>query len=141
MQINSNMIQRIQSVYLFVVILSNILAAIFLGNKLDKMASFIEAFKLEYVIFFVLITLLSLWGLLTFKKRGFQLKVGRLNLFLNFVALGFLTYWLLILPGEIDFSKKGIGLIIPIISIVFIVLAQKAIKRDDELVKSADRFR
>ena len=135
------MIQRIQSVYLFVVILSNILAAVFLGDELDKIASFIEAFELEYVIYFVLITLLSLWGLLTFKKRGFQLKVGRLNLFLNFVALGFLTYWLLILPGEIDFSKKGIGLIIPVISIVFIVLAQKAIKRDDELVKSADRFR
>jgi hypothetical protein len=67
--------------------------------------------------------------------------VGRINFVLNFVALGFLAYWLLILPGEIEFSEKGIGLVIPVISIVFIVLAQKAIKKDDELVKSANRFR
>ncbi len=135
------MIQRIQSVYLFLVILSNAIAAFTMGELLNKVASFIENFEIEYVIYFVLIAVLSLWSLITFKKRSFQLKIGRLNLFLNFVALGFLTYWLLILPGEINFSEKGIGLVTPVISIVFIVLAQKAIKRDDELVKSADRFR
>ncbi|RRO25164.1 DUF4293 domain-containing protein [Flavobacteriaceae bacterium 14752] len=135
------MIQRIQSVYLFLVILANVIATFTLGELLNKVASFIENFEIEYVIYFLLVAVLSLWSLITFKKRKFQLKIGRLNLFVNFVALGFLTYWLLILPGEINFSEKGIGLVIPVISIVFIVLAQKAIKRDDELVKSADRFR
>jgi hypothetical protein len=135
------MIQRIQSVYLFLVILSNTIATFVFGVQLDKVASFIKDFNFEYVSYFVLVIVLSLWGLLTFKKRKLQLKIGRFNLFLNFVALGFLIYWLLILPGEINYSEKGIGLIIPVISIVFIFLAQKAIKRDDELVKSADRFR
>jgi len=135
------MIQRIQSVYLFLVILVNLIAAFFLGESLDKSASFIENISVEYLAYFILISGLTLWTLLAFKNRGMQLKLGQFNLFLNFVALGFLIYWLLILPGEINFSEKGIGFIIPAISIVFILLAQKAIKRDDELVKSADRFR
>ena len=136
-----NMIQRIQSVYLFLVILVNSLATFFFADALDKTANLINEISFEYHIYFLIIVVLSLWGLLTFKNRSFQLKTGRINLVLNFVALGFLAYWLLILPGEINFSEKGIELVIPVISIVFIILAQKAIKRDDELVKSADRFR
>ena len=135
------MIQRIQSVYLFLVILINVLAVLFLANTLDKTADLVFEIGYEYHIYFLIISILSLWSLFAFKKRSFQLKTGRINLILNFVALGFFIYWLLILPGEINFSKKGIGLIIPVISIVFIFLAQKAIKRDDDLVKSADRFR
>jgi hypothetical protein len=135
------MIQRIQSVYLFIVILSNLLAIFFLAGYLDDILNLIVEYGFEYHLYFGIISVLSILGLLLYKNRNSQMKVGVMNLLLNFVALGFLVYWLLTLPGEIEFSKKGIGLIMPIISIVFIVLAQKAIKRDDELVKSADRFR
>jgi hypothetical protein len=135
------MIQRVQSIYLFLVSLVNILAAIFVATILENQADALASFDFEYQIYFAIITVLAIWAVFSFKKRGFQMQLGRLNFILNFVALGFLVYWLLILPGEIEFSKKGIGLVIPVISIVFIVLAQKAIKRDDELVKSADRFR
>lgn len=135
------MIQRIQSVYLFIVILLNILAVFFFAESLNKTADVIDKISFEYHMFFLTICVMSFWAILVFKNRSFQLKIGHVNLFLNFVALGFLTYWLLILPGEISFSEKGIELVIPVISIVFIFLAQKAIKRDDELVKSADRFR
>ncbi len=135
------MIQRIQSIYLFFVVLTNAIAVFFAADTLNKSADFITEFGFEYHIYFVIICVLSLWSLFAFKNRSLQLKTGRTNIVLNFVALGFLTYWLLILPGEINFSEKGIELIIPVISIVFIFLAQKAIKRDDELVKSADRFR
>jgi len=135
------MIQRIQSIYLFLVTLINAISAIFVANVLENQADVLALFDFEYHIYFVLICLLTIWAILSFKKRGFQMKLGLFNFILNFVALGFLIYWLLILPGEINFSEKGIWLGIPVISIVFIVLAQKAIKRDDELVKSADRFR
>jgi hypothetical protein len=40
-----------------------------------------------------------------------------------------------------DISEKGIGMLLPIISIVFIALANKAIKKDEDLVKSVDRLR
>lgn len=135
------MIQRIQSIYLFLVSLVNILAIFFVANILENKADALVFFDFEYQVYFVIITLITIWAIISFKRRGFQILLGRFNFILNFVALGFLIYWLLILPGEIEFSEKGIGLIIPVISIVFIVLAQKAIKRDDELVKSADRFR
>ena len=135
------MIQRIQSVYLILVIICNVLAALLLAGYLENVADIITEFNLEYHIYFAVVSVLALWALFTFKTRSLQMKLGVFNLILNFVALGFLIYWLLILPGEIDISEKGIGFVLPVISIVFIVLAQKAIKRDDELVKSADRFR
>jgi hypothetical protein len=43
--------------------------------------------------------------------------------------------------GEAAVSEKGIGMFIPIASIVFLVLANKAIKKDEDLVKSVDRLR
>jgi len=45
------------------------------------------------------------------------------------------------LSGEMQVSEKGIGLLIPIFTIVFVALANKAIKKDEELVKSVDRLR
>jgi hypothetical protein len=60
---------------------------------------------------------------------------------LNFVLVGVFAYWTLSLPGEMDISEKGIGMLLPIISIVFIALANKAIKKDEDLVKSVDRLR
>jgi len=38
-------------------------------------------------------------------------------------------------------SEKGIGMFLPIVSIVLLVLANKAIKKDEDLVKSVDRLR
>jgi hypothetical protein len=45
------------------------------------------------------------------------------------------------MSGETAVSEKGIGMFIPILSIVLIVLANKAIRKDEQLVKSADRLR
>jgi phosphatidylserine synthase len=42
---------------------------------------------------------------------------------------------------EIDTHNWGIGLLLSSFSIVFIILAFKAIQRDEKLVKSADRLR
>ena len=44
-------------------------------------------------------------------------------------------------PGENDISEKGVGMFIPILSIVLLALANKAIKKDEDLVKSVDRLR
>ncbi|HAE71723.1 MAG TPA: DUF4293 domain-containing protein, partial [Flavobacteriaceae bacterium] len=45
------------------------------------------------------------------------------------------------LSGESFLSEKGIGMFVPIISIVFLSVANKAIKKDEDLVKSVDRLR
>ena len=76
-----------------------------------------------------------------FKNRKLQFVLGRINIILNFFLLGVFVYWSLSLPGEMNISEKGIGMFLPIISIVFLVLANKAIKKDEDLVKSVDRLR
>ena len=43
-------------------------------------------------------------------------------------------------PEEL-LSMKGIGVLFPAISIVLLAMANKAIKRDEDLVKSVDRIR
>ena len=38
-------------------------------------------------------------------------------------------------------KSKGIGMLIPVFSIVFLVLANRAIQKDEALVKSVNRLR
>jgi succinate-acetate transporter protein len=80
-------------------------------------------------------------SIFSYKNRKSQFVLGRLNIILNFILLGVFVYQSLNLSGETLVSEKGIGLILPIFSIVFLVLANKAIKKDEDLVKSVDRLR
>lgn len=84
---------------------------------------------------------LAIISILSFKKRQLQFVLNRLNIISNFILLGVFVYRSLTLSGETLVSEKGIGVLLPIISIVFLVLANKAIKRDEDLVKSVDRLR
>ncbi len=76
-----------------------------------------------------------------FTNRKLQFVLGRLNIILNLILLGFFVYQSLNVSGETVVSEKGIGMFLPIISIVLLVLANKAIKKDEDLVKSVDRLR
>ncbi len=144
------MIQRIQSVYL---LMATLLSAglIFLvdlwktveGTQFFAMDSFASGNKLLMsmsALFFVsaLITFIAIFQ---FKKRQLQFVLGRLSILINFILLGILVYFTQNLSGEMNVSEKGIGLLIPVFTIVLVVLANKAIKKDEELVKSVDRLR
>lgn len=95
-----------------------------------------------YVILFGLSNTLSLLSIISHKKRQQQFVMGRLNIILNLILLGLFVYRTLNLPGgTATVSEKGIGMFLPIFSIVFLVLANKAIKKDEDLVKSVDRLR
>lgn len=86
-------------------------------------------------------TALSLLGLSSYKKRQQQFVVGLFNIALNVILLGLLVFYSIILPGENDVSEKGIGLLLPLVSIVFLLLANRAVKKDEKLVKSSNRIR
>jgi hypothetical protein len=136
------MIQRIQSLHLVVAIISSGILSFFL--PLWTTSENVEIFALSQPIaisLFLLSVLISLITLFSFKNRKRQFVLGRINIILNFVLVGVFAYWTLSLPGEMDISEKGIGMLLPIISIVFIALANKAIKKDEDLVKSVDRLR
>ena len=96
--------------------------------------------KVMSVLFFVS-AFLTFFTIFQFKKRQLQFVLGRLSILINFILLGILVYFTQNLSGEITVSEKGIGLLIPIITIVLVALANKAIKKDEELVKSVDRLR
>ena len=98
--------------------------------------------SMVYVTFFGLSMTMSLLSILSFKKRQNQFVINRLNIIFNLILLGLFVYRSLNLSGEtVLVSEKGIGMFLPIITIVMLVLANKAIKKDEDLVKSVDRLR
>jgi hypothetical protein len=76
-----------------------------------------------------------------FKNRQLQFVLGRINILTNLILLGLLVYQSLNLSGETLVSEKGIGSALPIVAIILQVMANKAIKKDEDLVKSVDRLR
>ncbi len=136
------MIQRIQSVYLFLVfITAGILSLMFPLWKNTQGNDFFAGQNTWYVLLFGLSAALSIIALLSYKKRQSQFVYNRLNMIFNFILLGLFVYQSLNLSGEASVSEKGIGMFLPIVSIILLALANKAIKKDEDLVKSADRIR
>ena len=135
------MLQRIQTLYLLMAaICSGILSSSTYLIILDGVVVGITD-SLVYLLLFLGSALLSVISIFLYKSRQTQFVLGRLNIILNFILLGLFVYRLLSLPGEPANSEKGIGLLLPVFSIVLLVLANKAIKKDELLVKSVDRLR
>ena len=137
------MIQRIQTVYLLLAFVVTGVLPFFI--PLWTMANGKDFFFMQnqaYVVILGLSTTLSLLGILSYKKRQNQFVINRLNIILNLILLGLFIYHSLNLSGgTAAVSEKGIGMFLPIVAIVLLVLANKAIKKDEDLVKSVDRLR
>ena len=142
------MIQRIQSIYFAIVFtLSAILPLVFkLWDDSKK-----EVYALELLselsilaklvpVFFLISASLAIVSIFKYKKRQLQFVLGRIIILINLFLLGILIYLSLNIPGEAS-SEKGIGMFTPVVAILFAVLANKAIKKDEDLVKSVDRLR
>jgi uncharacterized membrane protein len=144
------MIQRIQTLYLLA-------AAIFSGgltfvfslwsNKASKAIMALDLLNDQSILIktiflaFLASALLAIVAIFQFKKRQLQFVINRVNMLINFYLLGVLIYVSLTISGEAAVSEKGIGMFIPIIVIVLLAMANKAIKKDEDLVKSVDRLR
>lgn len=136
------MIQRIQSVYLgLAFVVAGVLSLIFPLWKDFKGMDYFVGHNTAYTLLFGLSAALSVIAIFSYKKRQTQVVYNRLNMILNFILLGLFVYQSLNLSGETLVSEKGIGMFLPIVSIILSALANKAIKKDEDLVKSADRIR
>ena len=136
------MLQRIQTIYLLISAgISGGLIFVFHLWTIINEAEFYAKDEMLYFGLFLGSTALALIAIFMYKNRQTQFVLGRLNIILNFILLGLFVYRSLNLSGETDVSEKGIGMLLPIFSIVFLVLANKAIKKDEDLVKSVDRLR
>ena len=143
------MIQRIQSIYLLLsgIISGGIIFLVKIWTTIKKQFFLKDLFSSEIVLvkivpfIFLLSALLSVITIFLFKNRQLQFVLCRLNILINLILLGLLVYLSLSLPGETAVSEKGIGMFLPILVILVLVLANKAIKKDEDLVKSVDRLR
>lgn len=137
------MIQRIQTLYLLIAfIVTGLLPFVFPLWTLANGNDFLFMQNQLYVILFGLSTTMSLLSIISYKNRQHQFVIGRLNIILNLILLGLFVYHSLNLSGETPaVSEKGIGMLLPILAIVLLGFANKAIKKDEDLVKSVDRLR
>ena len=144
------MLQRIQTIYLLIAILLAgpvaFLVPFWAGSEdeLVFLNTLLQTEELSLMVIpaaFIVSAIIAVLTLLSYKNRTKQIIYNRLNIVINFLLLGIIVYGLLSLPGENQFSEKGIGVFIPIAVIVFLALANKAILRDEKLVKSVDRLR
>ena len=153
------MIQRIQSIYLFLVAILNSLLFILplnemvSGSHILRLSIFglsditdhgniliVDLFPLLVIVSVSI--LLSLVGIFLFKNRKIQM---RLSMYTSILGLGttFLTFFYAYQITSTNSTELGfsVGLLLPIISSIFAFLAFRAIKRDDKLIKSVDRIR
>ncbi|OYQ41496.1 MULTISPECIES: DUF4293 domain-containing protein [Flavobacterium] len=135
------MLQRIQTVYLIIAFLLSAVVSFLSPMYVDNGSDIFAFSKIEFSMLFGLSAMLSVVSLLSYKNRKQQFVLGRLNILIHVILLGVLVYRLLNLSGGPLGSVKGIGSFLPIVSIVCLALANKAIKRDEDLVKSVDRIR
>ncbi len=134
------MIQRIQSIYLFIAALlsAGVIFAVPLFQVPEQ-----PIYVLQFPVFFamfLLSALVSLYSIFRYKNRQQQVVSGRINVILNFVLFGLILYHYF---GSMDTetSHLAFGSFIPILAVVFITLANRAIMRDEALVRAADRLR
>lgn len=143
------MIQRIQSIYL-------LLAGVFSGGLTFAFSLWTNTKGVQYIIdlfsgasilekmipvLFLGSALLSIVTIFMYANRKLQFVLVRINILINLLLLGLLVYVSQTLSGETLVSEKGIGMFIPVVVVLLLFLANKAIKKDEDLVKSVDRLR
>lgn len=140
------MIQRLQSLWLLLASLCAFMTLklpFFSGNILVNNAKVFSQFTaMSYMLLMILTVIVAAGSLVTiflYKNRGLQWKVALvlfvfaiLNIIMFYVATG--AY----IPGEWTYNLTSvIAIAIPI----FLLMASRAIFKDEKLVKSVDRLR
>ena len=147
------MIQRIQSVFLLIVV---ILAALLLALPVYVFPDIktvttgaevvVKSYGVKANVLLSIITgaigMLSLIAILLYKNRNLQLRICKLNMLLLCTLTGLLFFPADTMGTSLDQRVSyQYGAYLPLIQLIFTFLASRAIKKDEELVRSADRIR
>jgi Domain of unknown function (DUF4293) len=154
------MVQRVQTLFLLaVLVLSGIMLIsplsnmILLNGEVQKWFSigikninqdntFVK-YTIPHFVLVVIITLISLYTILSYNKRQLQLKLCVYNILLSLLLIGLTAYYYFVIKNRFNWDSNSFSLVIifPIINIVLTFQAFRAIGRDDQLIKSYDRLR
>lgn len=88
--------------------------------------------------------LASLIGIFLYSNRGLQSRVGYFSI-ISAILLPLVAVLLIYNEGTVttkaDLIKDGFGIYLPIVALVFGILAVRNISKDEKLVQSMDRLR
>ncbi len=131
------MIQRIQSFYLLIVTLISILSY-FLFPKLNFTLNDLSIMNYYVIPYLCLVFFVSFFNIFLFKNRKLQLILNKIHLLIHLLILVVFFYCFYI--KKINYSDFQ-WILTPILSGIFLLLANKGIKSDEDLIRSIDRLR
>ncbi len=134
------MIQRIQSVYLLLAVITSGCVIFFLPLFVFTDSNYMILDDAIFTGTTVLSTLISFYSIFRFKNRRQQLVSGRINIIINFIFFGFLLYMYFGVLAKEE-ASLGLGSFMPLVVVVLITLANRGIMKDEMLVRAADRLR
>lgn len=162
------MIQRIQTLYLVVVLALSVASfcfplAVFETDKYDASEYNLipEAVSAETTslpqgsiawnaIFFPIASgILALVAIFLYKNRPLQMKITAFGFLLSTIYVGLLLLWIIsaqetaLAQQSIQVTKTiyGVSTYLPMAQVLFFILAQRAIKKDEKMVRDSERIR
>ncbi len=156
------MIQRIQSVYLFVASLALGLMFVFpisrfygdlhtlelslleLKNLVPTSADIVNPyFTYPLAISVIIISAVAFISIFFYKKRRRQILFIQIDIFLNILLIfGVFFVYTRLIQNQVSVDEVyDIASYLPLISLVALILAYRGVKKDEMLVRSADRLR
>lgn len=89
----------------------------------------------------IIIAILSFVNIFLFRNRAFQKRICSLIV----ILIAALYFWIFRtareIPGGLEGTSYGAGAFLPLVAILFCFLAIRGIKKDEQLIRSADRLR
>lgn len=156
------MIQRIQTLFLILSIILNIIAFFFpfvtfiseynyyelsvlhLENLTPNTESIFSGMITYPIIGLLIFSIaLSIFTILKYKNRKQQMKFNKLNIFVLIILIaGILFGYTNYIEKEIEaVSTFEMGAYFPLASLLFLLLANRFIIKDEKIIRSADRLR
>lgn len=152
------MIQRIQTIYLVLatLILGLTFAFPFAIYTIEQGDVVFDAYGVSenvgeintffpYYITIALSMGLALFSLLQYKKRKVQITVGRFVYLLLAVTIAFVFIDFYSLSGKLGVESVmiscGVGMFLPVAALPVMFMANRNIRKDEDLIKSLDRLR
>lgn len=142
------MLQRIQTVYLALA-LAAVVVSFFLPWVSYTVGEEVSSFRSgsNFLVIRVLIGVsvgFILWGISMFKERSRQMRIVGWSMWasvLIFIGFGVIHFLNIQSMGEGLEMNYGFAPALPLVAAILLWMARKAIKKDDDLVKSVDRLR
>ena len=130
------MIQRIQTVFLFLISITSVLGLFFFPPiDFPDLGLPIPMVLKSYLI---LTAALAFLTLLLFKSRKTQLLMNRLHFFVQILAAAGLVYGMVNTDDLIVYLP---WLVMPLLALILLILSSRFIKKDEDLIRSIDRLR